>query len=62
MINNKVVLVTGIGKGIGAEVFDRCEKESKFVYGIVRNKDDYLRLKKNINAKKSKIFLVTSLI
>ena len=57
MISNKVVLVTGIGKGIGAEIFNRCQNESKFVFGIVRSKKDFLELRKNTNINKSKIFL-----
>ena len=57
MIREKVVLVTGIGKGIGAEIFNKCQKESKFVFGIVRSKKDFLKLRKNINKNKSKIFL-----
>ena len=35
----------------------KCQKEAKFVFGIVRSKKIFLKLRKNINKNKSKIFL-----
>lgn len=56
-INDKTVLVSGAGKGIGKEIFMKCLDNAKFTYGIVRNKRDYLSLSKLKNKKKFKIFL-----
>ena len=53
-INNKIVLVSGAGKGIGLEIFMKCLDNAKFTYGIVRSRKDYLKLSK-LNKKKYKI-------
>ena len=51
MINDKVVLVTGIGKGIGAEIFNRCQRDSRFVFGVVRSKKDFFKIKERYKYK-----------
>ena len=56
-INNKTILISGVGKGIGYEVFLKCVKNAKFTLGIVRNKKDYQRLSKLSEKKNFKLFL-----
>ena len=56
-INNKIVLVSGAGKGIGLEIFMKCLDNAKFTYGIVRSRKDYLKLSKLKNKNNFKIFL-----
>ena len=55
-INDKTVLVSGAGKGIGKEIFMKCLNNAKFTYGIVRNKRDYLSLSKLKNKKNLRYF------
>ena len=57
IINNKTVLVSGAGKGIGLEIFMKCLDNAKFTYGIVRSRKDYLKLSKLTNKNNFKIFL-----
>ena len=47
-LENKIVLVTGIGKGIGYEIFKNCVSNAEYTYGITRSKKDYQKLKKTI--------------
>ena len=56
-LKKKVVLITGVGKGIGTQIFLDCVENADFTYGILRNKDDSNLLKKKINRKKYKIFV-----
>ena len=51
ILKNKIILITGIGKGIGESVCKIALKEGAFVYGITRSKKD---LKKFENEKKLK--------
>lgn len=56
MLDDKIILVTGIGKGIGESIFHKCVMKAKFTYGIVRNNQDYKRLLKKYKNFNSKIF------
>ena len=56
MLDDKIILVTGIGKGIGESIFHKCVMKAKFTYGIVRNNQDYKRLLKKYKNLNSKIF------
>ena len=38
-LKNKVVLISGIGKGIGNQIFFDCLNNADFTYGILRNKN-----------------------
>ena len=54
ILKNKIILITGIGKGIGESVCKIALKEGAFVYGITRSKKD---LKKFENEKKLKSYI-----
>jgi 3-oxoacyl-[acyl-carrier protein] reductase len=56
-LRKKVVLITGIGKGIGNQIFFDCLDNADFTYGILRNKNDLVSIKKKIKSKKCKIIL-----
>lgn len=56
-LKRKVVLITGIGKGIGNQIFFDCVKNADFTYGILRNQKDLKLIKKKINNKKCKVFV-----
>jgi NADP-dependent 3-hydroxy acid dehydrogenase YdfG len=48
-LKNKIVLLTGAGKGIGKQILDLLIKEKLIVYAVTRNKKDFVRVKKNRN-------------
>lgn len=56
-LKKKVVLITGIGKGIGNQIFFDCLENADFTYGILRNQKDLKLIKKKINNKKCKVFV-----
>lgn len=52
-LKNKIVFVTGVGKGIGLAIITKIVQEGGFVYGITRSKEDI----KKIQFKNCKIFV-----
>ena len=50
--HNKIVLVTGVGKGIGKYLLKHLSENGAFVYGLTRSKTDIKKLK----FKNTKIF------
>ena len=56
-LKKKVVLISGIGKGIGNQIFFDCLDNADFTYGILRDRNDLTLIKKKIKNKKCKIFL-----
>lgn len=56
-LKKKVVLISGIGKGIGNQIFFDCLGNADFTYGILRDRNDLTLIKKKIKNKKCKIFL-----
>lgn len=53
---NKKILISGIGKGLGLDMFYKCIDSGAFVYGFTRSKKDLKKLKKKY-LKKSKVFI-----
>ena len=51
MLNNKSIIVTGVGKGLGMEILLQMVKSNAFVYGITRSKDDLKKFKNIKNCK-----------
>ena len=41
MFKNQKILITGVGKGIGREIFLKALKEGAFVIGVTRSKKDF---------------------
>jgi 3-oxoacyl-[acyl-carrier protein] reductase len=52
ILENKNILITGAGKGIGFSAVENCIKEGGFVYALVKSKND---LNKFSNFEKNKI-------
>ena len=50
-LQNKIILITGVGKGIGKAIMDNCLKEGAYVYAITRSKIDKKSLKDLSNLK-----------
>jgi len=48
-LNNKVILLTGAGKGIGKEILNLLIKEKVIVYATTRNIQDFKNIKKRKN-------------
>ena len=44
MFKNQKILITGVGKGIGREIFLKALKEGAFVIGVTRSKKDLKKL------------------
>ncbi len=51
MLNNKTILVTGVGKGLGYDMLNTIVSYNGFVYGITRSKSDIKKFKKIKNCK-----------
>ena len=43
----KKVFITGISKGLGKELFEQLFKKGYFVYGLLRNKNEFEELAKD---------------
>ena len=52
-LKNKIVFVSGVGKGIGLAILKKIILEGGFVYGLTRSKEDIKKIKFN----NCKIFL-----
>ena len=55
LLNNKI-LISGVGKGLGKQMFYNCIDNGAFVYGFTRSKIDIKKIKKKY-LKNSKIFI-----
>jgi NAD(P)-dependent dehydrogenase (short-subunit alcohol dehydrogenase family) len=51
MLNNKTIIITGVGKGIGYDVAQKVMAYGGYVYGITRSKEDINKFKKSKNCK-----------
>ena len=43
----KTILITGINKGLGKELFNKLVDKGYFVFGLLRNEETYKELLKN---------------
>ena len=50
MFENQKILITGIGKGLGREIFLEAVKAGAYVIGVTRSKNDVKNLSK-LNGK-----------
>ena len=48
-LNNKIILITGVGKGICKEILNKLLKEKNIIYAVTRNINDLKKLKKRKN-------------
>ena len=51
MLNNKSILVTGVGKGLGFDMVKQIISYNGYVYGITRSKSDLKKFNKFQNCK-----------
>ena len=51
MLNNKTIIITGVGKGIGYDVAQKVMAYGGYVYGVTRSKEDINKFKKSKNCK-----------
>ena len=51
MLNNKTIIITGVGKGIGYDVAQKVMTYGGYDYGITRSKEDINKFKKSNNCK-----------
>ena len=51
MLNNKTIIITGVGKGIGYDVAQKVIAYGGYVYGVTRSKEDINKFKKSKNCK-----------
>jgi len=56
ILKNKTILISGIGKGLGLEMFHQCVDQGAFVYGFTRSKEDIRKINQK-EKKNYKIFL-----
>ena len=55
-LKNKNIFISGIGKGLGKNFFEKCIDNGAFVIGFTRSKSDLKKIKKKY-LRKSKIFI-----
>ena len=48
-LDNKVILITGAGKGIGKEILNKLLKEKNIIYAVTRSVKDFKKIKKRKN-------------
>ena len=51
MLNNKTIIITGVGKGIGYDVAQKVIAYGGYVYGVTRSKEHINKFKKSKNCK-----------
>ena len=56
LLKDRKILISGIGKGLGKDMFYKCIDNGAYVYGFTRTKSDIKKIKKNY-LKYSKIFI-----
>ena len=54
-LDNKIIFLTGAGKGIGRDLFQSFLKSGSYVFALTRSKEDLKKLT-NIEKKNSTIF------
>ena len=48
-LENKIILITGAGKGIGKEILNKLLKEKNVIYAVTRSIKDFKKIKKRKN-------------
>ena len=48
-LDNKIILITGAGKGIGKEILNKLLKEKNVIYAVTRSIKDFKKIKKRKN-------------
>ena len=48
-LKDKIILITGVGKGIGREILDKLLKEKNIIYAVTRSIKDIKKIKKRKN-------------
>ena len=48
-LDNKIILITGAGKGIGREILNKLLKEKNVIYAVTRSIKDFKKIKKRKN-------------
>ena len=49
ILKNKIILITGVGKGIGKSILEKLVKEKNIIYAVTRSVKDLKKIKKRKN-------------